>query len=146
MLYIAFTLMTFSLIIFITCFIIFCRYRNIPFGDAMAPLRFFDYCFFENKNTSNCSMASLLFVYVFGAFLGFIKMDESSLVISYVISVLSIILFLFHCRLLSYRRFAKRNGIEFLKEFFFESKLCTNNLLLWLARFLYIFWIYLLIL
>lgn len=118
MLYIVFSLMTFSLIIFLTCFVIFCRYRNIPFWDAMAPLRFFDYCFFENKNTSNFSMVSLLFVYVFGAFLSFIKRDGNSLVISYVTGVISIILFLFHCRLLSYRRFAKGNGIEFLKEFF----------------------------
>ena len=145
-LYIVFFLMTLNLIGLVVCFILFCHYRNFSFRDIMAPLKFFDFCFFERGTISNSSIVLLLFTYIFGIALSVVRGDGFSFILSNAIGVLSIILFILHCRFLSKRRFLNVNGIEFLKEFFFERKVNTHNLLLWLARFLYIFWIYRLVL
>ncbi len=138
-----FSLMALSLIGFVVCFIIFCHYRKFSFRDVTAPLKFFDFCFFEKRISSNYAMTFFMFIYIFGTFLSFIKDEGVGLIFSNTIGLASIVLFFFHCRLLSSRRFENENGIEFLKEFFLERKISINNLLLWLARLLYIVWIYL---
>lgn len=142
-LYIVFSLMALSLIGFVVCFIIFCHYKKFSFRDVTAPLKFFDFCFFEKRILSNYSMIFFIFIYIFGTFLSFIKEEGVSLIFSNTMGLASIVLFFFHCRFLSNRRFENENGIEFLKEFFSERKISINNLLLWLARLLYIVWIYL---
>ncbi|MCT8345296.1 hypothetical protein LG003_21235 [Photorhabdus kleinii] len=141
--YIPFILMVLSLLGFLACFIYFGLSKKVSLRSVKSPLLFFDFCFFNKNKLANFSITMLFIVYIFGIWFEFIKNGNSISFIGYFIGAFAILIFLIHCRFFSKRKFASKNNIEFIKEFFFEMEISIQNTLLWLSRIFYIIWLYL---